>query len=426
MNPTTASPAPKTAARILKLAVKGLELWENHHLAVDDFLDSASVAQSGQRRTISSLLFGYFRHKPLIDALIKKFASKIKRRERRLLSIATVQILFQDGIAAESAVNIAVEVAKSYGGRSTAGFINAILRKISNSNLKEFRSTLPPWSQTGLPETLYRYWEKLFSAEQFSTLLNNLQNEAKLYFRQCQPLSGAELQQVEASALNLPWLKDFHFFSCDAPAKLFASNWLQQGKIYIQDPATALAISLINFKRPISQAIDLCAAPGGKSLMLAEKLPPNAALIALDRSAERQKLTRINFNNHGLSHHTIQVGSAATEQFPPQSFDLILIDAPCSNSGVFHRRPDAIWRWSENQNQTLTKLQWQILCNGFKLLKPSGELVYSTCSIDPAENSRLIRKFITVHPRATLIKETTILPGPDNDGAYAAKIVRRN
>jgi 16S rRNA (cytosine967-C5)-methyltransferase len=423
MNRQTAKTKTGTSTEIITLAVTGLELWENKNLTVDDFLDSEQVEQSDLRRTISSILFSYFRNKPLIDALIKKFANKVRGRDRRIIAVATVQILFQDAISAESAVNVAVDLAKERFGKRTAGFINAILRKINQTDIEQFRSTLPKWAIAGLPEKLYSHWQQTFSKTEFAELLTKLHQEPRLFFRQCRELNQDEIRCCDAEPItDLPWLNDFKFYSCTNPGALLAKNWLERGHIYIQDPATAMSISLIDFTANIQRAIDLCAAPGGKSLMIATKLADDATLIAADRSAKRQQLTKQNFYNHGFSKHEVIVASATDNSFESKSFDLIFLDVPCSNTGVFRRRPDAIWNWSEQKTAKLVKLQQEILTASSKLLKPGGQLIYSTCTIDPAENQQLVAGFINNNPEFKLIKEQILLPGKNNDGAYAARI----
>ncbi|MCF6175931.1 MAG: methyltransferase domain-containing protein [Victivallaceae bacterium] len=423
MNKPTTKTNTGISTEIIILAISGLELWENKDLTIDDFLDSEQVEQSDLRRTISSILFSYFRNKPLIDALIKKFAKKVRGRDRRIIAIATVQMLFQDAISAESAVNVAVDLAKERFGKRTAGFINAVLRKINQTDIEQFRSTLPEWASTALPEKLYNHWQQIFSKTEFAELLAKLHQEPRLFFRQCRELNQDEIGCCDALQItNLPWLNDFKFYSCTNPGALLAKNWLKRGHIYIQDPATAMSISLIDFTVNIQRAIDLCAAPGGKSLMIAENLAPDAKLIAADRSVKRQQLTRENLFNHGFSKHEVVVTSATDNLFDQKSFDLVFLDVPCSNTGVFRRRPDAMWNWSEQKTAELVKLQQEILTASSKLLKPGGQLIYSTCTIDPAENQQLVASFIKDNPEFKLIKEQTLLPGKNNDGAYAARI----
>lgn len=423
MNRQTTKTNTGISTKIITLAVYGLELWENKNLTIDDFLDSEQVKKSALRRTISSILFSYFRNKPLIDALIKKFAYKVRGRDRRILAVATVQILFQDAISAESVVNVAVNLAKERFGQRTAGFINAVLRQINQTDIEQFRSTLPVWAIAGLPPKLYKHWQQIFSKTEFAEILTKLRQEPRLFFRQCRVLNQDEIRCCDAEPItDLPWLNDFNFYSCTNPGALLAKNWLECGHIYIQDPATAMSISLIDFNANIQRAIDLCAAPGGKSLMMATKLAPDAKLIAADRSAKRQAITKLNFYHHGYSKHQVVVAAATNNSFEPKSFDLILLDVPCSNTGVFRRRPDAMWNWSEQKTAELVKLQQEILNASSKLLKPGGQLIYSTCSIDPAENQQRIAQFISNNPAFKLIKEQPLLPGKNNDGAYAARL----
>lgn len=412
--------ATGASGEILDIALKGLEVWENDGVSVDDYLDSTEVAESGFRRAVSSILFGYFRNKPLLDALIGKFAANPRPRYRRIMSIAAVQALFQDGIAAESAVNIAVGFTRKRFGAKPAGFINAVLRRIIREDAASFFAELPEWGQFGIPEALYLHWVEVLGLEQCTELAGQFKAKPEFTFRLCGELEQKKLDEVGAVPLELDWAPDFKFFTCSDPGKLLDFGWTDQGLIYIQDPSTALSVSMIDFSKDIKQAVDLCAAPGGKSLMIAERLPAGAELTASDRSARRQKLTRKNFEDHDFAHHQIVVASALELPFGDKSFDLVFLDVPCSNSGVFKRRPDALWRYSPGKLTELVDLQRDILAAGSRLLRSGGQLVYSTCSIEPREDQEQVAEFLKNNPAFKLVKERMLFPGPGHDGAYAA------
>ena len=193
----------------------------------------------------------------------------------------------------------------------------------------------------------------------------------------------------------------------------------RNGEAYVQDPATSLAPSLPDYTQ-INSALELCAAPGGKTLMLAEKLKRGAKLVAADRSAKRQERTRANCAKYGVAAEVI----AAEPRELKGSFDLVVADVPCGNSGVFRRRPDAMWRYSPERQKELAELQMSILDEAARLVSPGGQLVYSSCSIEPEEDDGLVAAFLRKHGEFRLLKSRLLLPSVVNDGAFAAQLFR--
>jgi 16S rRNA (cytosine967-C5)-methyltransferase len=167
--------------------------------------------------------------------------------------------------------------------------------------------------------------------------------------------------------------------------------------------------------------LDLCAAPGGKALMLAEHLADGGILTAADRSARRQELTRENFRRRQLAARII---TARPEDIVGK-YDLVLADVPCSNSGVFRRRPDALWRFSAKSLQDVMALQQNIITRAAELVAPGGVLICSTCSIESDENDALIAAVLNANAEFSCVEKETLLPDAVHDGAFAAKLRRR-
>ena len=235
--------------------------------------------------------------------------------------------------------------------------------------------------------------------------------------------SQAELDAVSAVRLEPQFdVGNCCFYRCDDGRALINSGLLSDNKIYIQNPATAAASALFDLNGS-ERVLDLCAAPGGKSLLLAERLGPEGSLVAADRSEKRQELTRDNLCRFGYDYPVV-VADALKPTFNPESFDAILLDVPCSNTGVMHRRPDAAWRFTENSLREVVKLQKAILAAAAPLVAPGGQLVYSTCSIEPEENTRQIDDFMQTHPEFKLVKQLQLLPENVYDGAGAALLVK--
>jgi 16S rRNA (cytosine967-C5)-methyltransferase len=201
---------------------------------------------------------------------------------------------------------------------------------------------------------------------------------------------------------------------------------LDHGLCYAQDPVTLLACDLLG-ARPGERILDACAAPGGKAAVLAEAMGGEGELVACDSVPARIEVLRANLARLGVPCATVvrHDWAAGGETVPEGTFDRILLDAPCTNSGVLRRRIDARWRLEPSDFTRMAALQETILRALVPLLRPGGVLVYSTCSVDPEENGAVAGKIAGAIPGLELVTEETRLPFRDGtDGAYAARFER--
>lgn len=370
---------------------------------LDELLDARPAEV---RRPVSHLLFNYFRHRRFLDGVL---AERLKTPPRppvyALLRAAATQLFFQRAIAPEAAVDVAVEAAKVL---HAPGLVNAVLRRVL-----EQRRPIPAAPEEVLPDPLLAAWKARFTPEVLAEQTEVLLGEAPFAFRMLRDFSPPE------DAAALPGWGGFRFFSAADPGDLLRSESFRRGEIYVQDPATSLAPSLPDYTQ-INSALELCAAPGGKTLMMAERLRSGAKFVAADRSARRQEITKANCARYGVAAEVI----AAEPRELPGSFDLVLADVPCGNSGVFRRRPDAMWHYSPARQRELAALQRSILGEAARLTAPGGQLVYSTCSIEPEENEDNVAAFLKEHDDFALLKSRLLLPSVVNDGAFAALMTR--
>ena len=391
------------SAAIIRRAAAGLAAVAERGRALDEVLDDVSPEL---RRSVSHLLFNYFRHRRFVDALLAEHLHRSPRpKVYALLRAAAAQLLFQSAIAPESAVNVAVEEAKK---EHADKLVNAVLRRVL-----EKKRPAPESPEEVLPEALRAAWKKRFSPEELAEQTAVLLEEPPFAFRMCRDFAPP------ADAAALPGWGGFRFFSVADPAAVLDSESFERGEIYVQDPATSLAPSLPDYTQ-VNSALELCAAPGGKTLMLAEKLKRGAKLVAADRSAKRQERTRANCAKYGVAAEVI----AAEPRELSGSFDLVVADVPCGNSGVFRRRPDAMWRYSPERQKELAALQMSILDEAARLVSPGGQLVYSSCSIEPEEDDGLVAAFLKKHGEFRQLKSRLLLPSVVNDGAFAALLMK--
>lgn len=407
----------RISEKILFAAYNVLTAWEKSHSNLDECIDQMRSDGAEGKSAAASLLFEYFRHKGFIDRLILDRAHRggIKPELRTLLACALTQSLFQTGIAAESAVNIAVDCAKRKFGRGPGAFANAVLR----SALRSPEAANPPSSS--FPEELRQHWETVFGPEETEKLIASYASNPPPVFRLRGTLPENAAPGIFRELPALDFTAPFRFYEILQPEQFFRLGWLEKGLVYVQDPATVLALSLLD-SPPQGPVLDACAAPGGKSILLkdwADAAGTALKLTAADRSAQRLQTLKINLRRAGINAFTVQA-SAQENPFPDHAFDLILADVPCGNSGVLRRRCDAPWRYSERKLQEIATLQWDILNSLAKLTAPGGKLLYSTCSIEPEEDENQVTCFLENHPDFKLVRQRKLFPGPGHDGAFGA------
>ena len=242
-------------------------------------------------------------------------------------------------------------------------------------------------------------------------------------------------EQVDFKFLTYDWADENLAFELIAHPPLNSLASLRDGLFYVQDPSTLLAPMMLD-PQPGEAILDACAAPGGKTTYIAQLIFNQGRIIARDLSPDRLKLVRENGTRLGAS--CIEVANAAanvanatataaaTCDLQPLTFNRILVDAPCSNTGVLRRRVDLRWRIQPLELDRLRATQLELLNQCTPQVKPGGVMVYSTCSLEPEENTGVIQQFLAAHPDWKLTAERQLLPWVDNvDGAYVARLVRQ-
>jgi 16S rRNA (cytosine967-C5)-methyltransferase len=317
-----------------------------------------------------------------------------------------------------------------------SGFVNAILRTYTREK-DQTRALLlhlkknQPYLGYSHPEWIYRRWCSQFGQDATCRLMdwNNQAapsyarlNTLKMESRQLQDLWTAE--KVEASAHTWDWSEKDTVFRLDSAPNLHELPSFQNGGYYIQDPSTLLSLFAL-CPQPGETILDFCAAPGGKTTFIAQKMNNTGTLIACDL-AQRLPLLKENCQRLGVTCATFEAVGPQVQRSADIQFDRILVDAPCSNTGVFRRRLDARWRLQEPEIPRLSDLQQSLLATVVPWLKPEGTLVYSTCSLEPEENTGTVGHFLEKHPEFHLDYDRSITPINDGvDGAYVARLKRK-
>lgn len=359
------------------------------------FVDEAILAHRGaglsrrDRALLTTLAYGVTRWRRELDWLLDQCAERIHPVIRQHLRIGLFQIRHLDRIPRHAAVHEAVELAKGVS-RKSAGFVNAVLRKAADLPLPEtvgIRTSHPDW--------LIERWRARYSPRELAGILDADNAVLPLSVRP-NPLRALGPIQLEGDPAEDP---------------RFA-----EGQFTIQD-ATSMKVAPLLDPRPHERILDLCAAPGGKTTHLAELMEGKGRVVAVDRP-DRILLVAEAARRLGLANIECVSGDGTQIAFP-EAFDAVLVDAPCSNTGVLARRPDVRWRLKERDIPGAVEIQRHLLENAARQLKAGGRLVYSTCSLEPEENRVDL-------PGFEIVSEEVTLPTERHSGGYQALARKRS
>lgn len=386
---------------------------------IQRLLDRSTLSGS-DRGFANELFYGVLRNLTLLDFWIGQLRSgSLDHGSRDVLRLGLYQI-FCLRTPAHAAVNETVELA----GRRNRSLINAVLRSAVRGaeELQRAANTENLATRSSHPEFLVSRWTATFGAPAAEALCEWNNQPAPVYAR----VNGLRLSPQQFLALN-PTAEPLGGKANFVRAAGLPLDALQRGACYMQDPSTSVACEMLN-PQPNETVLDACAAPGGKTAILAELMQNRGMLIAADRDAARLKMLQGNLDRLGVAiARTIRHDwhSGASPDVEIASCDRILIDAPCTNTGVMRRRVDLRWRLTPEDIRRMPTEQLAIVRAVIPLLKAGGRLVYSTCSIEPEENEQVVAHVLQKFSFLQLDGQTSVLPFRDQfDGAFAASFLR--
>jgi 16S rRNA (cytosine967-C5)-methyltransferase len=380
-----------------QLALDLLNAWPRTRQFADELLQErlAHANLTGvDRALVMELFYGCLRYRLALDHLVAAHAPKPPRAcVAHILHLGLYQLFYLKG-APHAAVHETVELAKKFASPAEARFVNAVLRRASPAPLE----TADPWIRLSHPRWLYDRHGAAWCE------WNNA--PPPLYARGAEPWPGV----LEPTSLH-----PLCYRIVDAE-KFFANP----GQYYVQDPSTLIAVDVLD-PQPGEIVLDMCAAPGGKTTYIAQKMQNRGEIVAADSAAAR--LGRVAENCRRLGIRIVATLVCASGRcLRGRQFDRVLVDAPCSNTGVLRRRADLRWRIRQEELPRLAQAQRKLLAAAAELTRPGGVLVYSTCSLEPEENERVVEHFRETHPRWSL--ETTRSTFPPRDGMDGAFVAR--
>ena len=399
-----------------------------------DFALKKHALKSEDRGFLQELVYGVVRWQLTLDWLIAQRTDGKPQKEivQTLLRLALYQIFWLERVPSYAAVNESVEICKKNGLQAQAKFVNAVLRgydrerEPTRQRLIELKQSKPPIGYSH-PEWLWRRWEKEWGTKPAIRLLE-WNNSAPAVFARVNTLktNAAELLKIwaEEGVVTDPvaadWVARDTAFRLETYPPLAGLPSFVNGLFYVQDPSTLLAPTLLG-PRAGESILDLCAAPGGKSTYIAQLIQNNGRVVARDIEPARLKMVEENATRLGAT--CITTASTPAEE---AMFDRVLVDAPCSNTGVMRRRVELRWRIQPQEIKRLAQTQIKLLQTVANRVRTGGALLYSTCSLERDENQAVVGKFLAENNSFTLDHERQLTPMSDGvDGAYCARMIRR-
>ncbi len=390
---------------------------EYANLLLKDALSGLDIKDRG---LASAIVYGCLANRTRLDYVISNFCNFDKPDDtvKNILRSGAYQILFMDRVPPSAAVNESVIIAKRRAPYA-AGFVNGVLRKVASEEvaLPEKDKNLVRYLKVkySFPASIIKKWIAMFGEDEAEKLLSAMNEPQPTYARINMRKEGAENCALELGERELP-----NLVRLSHGMDIKSSPLYNEGYFTVMQKSSVLACNLSGAK-PGMKVLDMCAAPGGKTLYLAELMNDEGSITAWDIYPHRTGLIDKNAQRLGISIVKTQTRDASVfDKTLENSFDLVLLDAPCSGYGVIAQKPDIKWRKREGG---LPEIQGALIANAARYVKPGGVLLYCTCTINDDENEKIVK---TVADAFDIEEMKTYLPHRDGtNGFFAAKMRKK-
>jgi len=397
-------------------SIRLLEKFDN-----ENYLDLEMINKLDrqERQQANEYVQGILRRRSYLDFLISQFSSvEIERMDlffKNILRLGIYDLLFMDSTPDYAAINESVEIAKTKISSKSGDLANAILRKVQREidNLPkpnmENRTELIATTFSH-PEWMVERWVKRFGEREAFQLMQ-ANNQRPSYFLRANCLKTSpdtfklRMDKAGVEYEESDWLPGY--YRVNTLAEVRAKGWFEKGLCYVQDIAAGFAPSILD---PVAgeSVIDVCAAPGTKTLLLAELMENEGSILAVDINPDRIHKIAENSERGGANIVKIQRADATEERF--KLADAVLLDAPCTGTGVLSKRADLRWKRTPEELEKSVALQAELLDAAANMVNKNGRLVYSTCSIEPEENMMQIENFLKEYDNFELEELDDYLP----------------
>lgn len=414
-------------------AVKILNRIDRTDAYLDKLLDieiKNSTLSGLDKALLFEIVHGVTRWLGRIDWILNGFYkgqfSKCIPNVKNAMRVALYQILFLDRVPDYAAVNDAVEFVKKLQGQKPADLTNAVLRNIIRSK-DSIRYPDPNEDVVAYlsayyshPTWMVKRWVNRYGKETTEKFLIANNNKPSLIIRVNNLVTNVDELKSLLGAVDLKFTGGKYlpeFIHMANLSNITDWEYFRKGYFSVQDESTGLPIKLLDL-RPGLRVLDLCAAPGGKTAFIADVMKNEGEIVALDRFESRLKILKKNLDRLKVT-NVRSVTIDANDFIDEVGFDRVLVDAPCSGLGTLTKKPDLKWKKDLGDIRNIVNIQYDLLKRGAGLLKQGGSLVYSTCTVEPEENSEIIKKFLSENSNFKLINAGNYLPAElvDEDGS---------
>jgi len=372
------------------------------------------------RRFLTELVYGVTKAGASLDYMIGCYVADIRKAQPaicELLRLGLYQIFCMDRVPPSAACNTAVELAKKHGRRGADSFVNGVLRSAlrepERAAFPEGRDAYALALRTWHPKWMVERWMRTYGYERTEELCrcNNTSAPLSVRVNTLRTNRDALMEQLAAAGAQVrasAWVPDGIVLAAHGALDELAA--LREGLAQVQDESSMLVAHVLAPEAGMT-VIDACAAPGGKTTHIAQRMENRGRILAFDIYEEKIRRIERNAKRLGISmieaavRDAREIGAAYAEEA-----DRVLVDAPCSGLGVLRRKPDARWKKSVRDAKTLPSLQRDILASAARAVKHGGILVYSTCTMEECENAAVVRAFLETHADFALEETGAFLP----------------
>lgn len=415
-----------------------LEKQEFLQIALRRETDRQKDLSERERKFAEYLIRGVIRHKLTLDYVLGQFSNtpvkKIKPVVRNILRMGIFQILYSDSVPDRAACSEAVSLAKRRGFSGLSGYVNAVLRNVSVKK-DEIRWPDPVKETTAylsvaysMPEWLTDRWLKELGSSECERLLAAFQEERNITLRPNPEKTDADSLQkeLEKEGLICRRCKEPDYaIEVQGISNLSELPAFKEGLFYIQDTAS-MQVAEYAMPKEGDLVVDVCGAPGGKSIQIAQMMRGTGKVITRDISEGKVELICENIERMGLQNMKAEVWDACkADPSLKGKADIVIADLPCSGLGVLGRKTDIRYRVCPDDIEALSKLQRQILDTVCEYVRPGGTLLYSTCTITPEENEQNADWFSVSHDQFEPAEKRQFWPWDRTDGFFIAKWIRK-
>lgn len=429
---------------VLEILMQVTKEGEYSHLVIRSVLEKYQYLEKQERAFLTRVSEGTLEHMIELDYIINQFSkvkvNKMKPVIRNIMRMSVYQLKYMDSVPASAACNEAVKLAKRKGFSSLSGFVNGVLRNIAR-NLDQI--TYPKEEEDpvqflsvcySMPEWIVTKWIRDYGMEQTKETLSAFLTDAPIMIRtNCTKISPDALEErlksehVTVKKVTLEDAKelDYAFLISDFDY-LNALPSFREGLFYVQDISSMMVAEYADPKEG-DVVVDVCAAPGGKSIHIAEKLNGTGMVFARDLTEYKVSLIEENIARHQLANIKAQQQDALVlDESMIGKADIVVADLPCSGLGVMRKKTDIKYKMDEAKQKDLEKLQREMLAVVQKYVRAGGTLLYSTCTINRGENEENAAWFLKEYPEFELVKSKQFFPKKEyGDGFFLAKFIRK-